>query len=129
MVSDKYHNMLHPDELEAKKSEEGLLEERRDTWWISAEYLSAAIAMVATQFIDDMDTHYGKDDEVKFLDRAEYVLRQHCPIAYAYFMQSIPSERVLPESTAQILLQRIWEQRPDFLGGPDDDRPKTHVPR
>lgn len=127
MLSDKYHNLLHPDELEAKKSEEELLEERRDTWWISAEYLSAAITMVAFQFIDDTETHYGKDDKEKFLDRAEYVLRQHCPVAYSYFMQSVPSERALPEGVAQILLQRIWEQRPDFLGGPDGGGSKTHV--
>lgn len=127
MISDKYHNMLHPDELEAKKREEEQLEEIRDTWWISAEYLSAAIAMVSLQFIDDTDTHYGEDDKEKFLDRAEHVFRQHCPVAYSYFMQSVPSERALPEGVSQILLQRIWEQRPDFLGGPDGGGSKTHV--
>lgn len=89
-------------------------EVREDIHYITGEYLSAAANMVAWQFIED-DAEYETKEDFKL--RLTHVFRQHCPVAYSYFFQFSPGEDVLPDGTAQIVLDIIRTKKPTFLGG------------
>lgn len=89
---------------------------REDMWMISDSYLSAAFHMVAEQFIaDDVTTYVSRNE---FIERAEYVLRQHCPIVYSYYFDWA-GLKVLPSGSVDVLLEIIRKQRPLFLQGSD----------
>lgn len=93
-------------------------EEREEISWMSGEYLSAACAMVAWQFIDEpADSALTPKNLVELAERATYLMRQHCPLAYAYFFQNNVGDNPLPTGTLQIVLDAIRKERPIFLGG------------
>lgn len=102
---------------------------REDLWWISGEYLSAAVNMCAWQFIDDEDAEDVYKTPKEFAERLEYVMRQHCPIAYSYFFQQGNSgEYALPYGTIKIVVDIIRTKKPAFLRGEFQDGPKIIIP-
>jgi hypothetical protein len=82
--------------------------------YISGEYLSAACQMIAWQFLDSPEEPASKEE---FRERAERLMRQHCPLAYAFFFENSHTEYVLPPGTLDIILSYIWQHNPKFLGG------------
>lgn len=89
-------------------------EVREEMVYISGEYLSAACQMVAWQFLDNPKEPTNKEE---FRERAEYLMRQHCPIAYAFFFDNSQFEHALSPGTLDIILSYIWQHNPKFLGG------------
>lgn len=87
-------------------------ETRQDTWWITEEYLSLACHLVASQFIEE-DDKPEYPSFTAFAERAAYLMRNHCPIAYSYFFQAGGTE-VLPSGTLSIILDIIIKKRPLF---------------
>ena len=108
-------------ELKQKDQEqEDKVEVIEETSYISGEYLSAAVQMVAWQFIDAPE-HEAPADLNIFADKAGRMMRQHCPIAYSYFFQNMGGELALPLGTLDIILTEIRKQRPMYLGGDASD--------
>ena len=102
---------------------------REDLWWISGEYLSASVNMCAWQFIDDEDAEEKYTTPKVFAERLEYVMRQHCPIAYSYFFQQPHNgEFVLPFGTLKIVADIIRTKKPGFLRGEFQDGPQIIIP-
>jgi hypothetical protein len=95
---------------------QGVADVRVDTNWITGEYLSAACRMVARQYIDG-NIMYVKGEESKFAENAAYLLRQHAPIAYAYFFQNYTGDNPIPQGTMDIIVGYIRQENPEFLGG------------
>ena len=96
----------------AEKTEQ--YEVREEMVYISGEYLSAACQMVAWQFLDNPKEPVNKEE---FRERAEQLMRQHCPVAYAFFFDNYQSGYVLPPGTLDIILSHIRQHNPKFLGG------------
>lgn len=90
------------------------VETRQDLWWITDDYLAAALHMVARQFIEDEETSYTFLETYE--ERVAYVLRQHCPIVYSYFFQNSPS-KTIPHGTIKIVTDLVKKERPLFLEG------------
>jgi len=107
-------------ELKQKDQEQEPAEVIEETSYISGEYLSAAVQMVAWQFIDEPE-HEAPADLNIFADKAGRLMRQHCPIAYSYFFQNMGGELALPLGTLDIILTEVRKQRPMFLGGDASD--------
>lgn len=95
-------------------------DQKVETWYISGEYLSAAAGMVAWQLIDNEEAQFASMEEV--LDRIEYIMRVHCPLARKYFLDHYPDERRLPPGANEIILDFVWQHRPMFMGGRPDGR-------
>jgi len=94
------------------------LEQREDTWWITEKVMTAACITVAEQFVNDENTNTYPDWH-SFAARAEYVMRQMCPIVYSYFFQHAKplQASVLPKGTLEIIQAEILRQRPLFQIG------------
>lgn len=89
-----------------------------ETNWISGDYLSAACKMVSIQFIHDHAINWPKTKE-ELRERCTRMMRQHCPIAYAYFFNNNGNIEDLPMGTIDIILDYIWAtpEGKSFLGG------------
>jgi len=87
---------------------------RDDLWWITDEYLTYGCFMVAQQFIHEEGVEYISIDA--FVERATYILRQHCPIVYSFIFTHSGAER-LPTGTVNIILNMIRQKRPLFMHG------------
>lgn len=104
------------DKVTPEEEAAGVDEVRDETHWITGEYLSAACNMVARQYIDG-DKHYPADALQAFTEDAAYKLKQHTPLAYAYFFQNYNGDNVIPPGTVDIILDYIRKEVPTFLGG------------
>lgn len=85
--------------------------------YISGEYLSAAMAMAAWQFLDrpkeDLPTNFND-----FAEQCVRIVRQHTPIVYAYFFNNHVGDWALPTGTIAIICDNIRKNgMPEFLGG------------
>lgn len=104
------------EKLTTEEKAAGVDEVRDETHWITGEYLSAACNMVARQYLDG-DHHYAPNDRAAFAEDAAYKLKQHAPLAYAFFFQNYHGEATIPPGTVDIILDYIRKENPTFLGG------------
>lgn len=105
-------------EFDTPQEEQEPVEVIEETQYISGEYLSAACKMVALQFAHAHAITWPQTRE-EFHERATRMLRQHVPIAYAFFFQNNHTENVIPTGTMDIILDYIWAtpEGKYFLGG------------
>jgi hypothetical protein len=94
-------------------------EVREDIAYFSGEYFSAVCHIIALQFSDAPETSWPAEKE-EFAERCTYLMRQHCPQAYAFYLQQFGAENILPSGTLDIILQNVRLQKPTFLGGRAD---------
>jgi len=102
------------DEVKKEKVEEGIVEERNDVLYINNEYLTMALYMVAQQFICDPMVGFTRLEDYR--ERCTYLLRQHCPMAYAYFFEQARLD-VLPMGSLMIILDTVRQHNPFFMRG------------
>lgn len=92
---------------------------REDVSWISGEYLTHACHLLALQITDgnEEDKAWTADDMPEFKERMTYLMRQHAPIAYAYFFDVSKGEDIIPQGTIDVIIEIIRRQIPEFIGG------------
>lgn len=95
---------------------------KEEVSWISGEYLTHACYLVALQITDGNkeDQAWEESDMPEFKERMTYLMRQHAPIAYAYFFDKATGDEIIPHGTIEIIIKLIRKQIPEFMGGKID---------
>lgn len=95
------------------------IETKDEVSFLSGEYLTFACHLVALQIIDGSieDMTWSKSEMEEFKERMTYLMRQHAPIAYAYFFQESTGDDILPQGTIDVILEIIRREIPTFMGG------------